>query len=121
MYIVYERLEMDPCCDYIRFFTGSSDIFEESTQVLELTGNHTLGNSSDGISWSNVYLSVHPNVWLQFSTDGSVTHRGFLVIVQFLFGIGEEQVIMTHFSFHHHMSNNEAGHRLVSHIWSVSF
>ncbi|XP_030834867.1 uncharacterized protein LOC586646 [Strongylocentrotus purpuratus] len=66
--------------DYVRINTGISEVFEESTQIFYLTYN-----STDDLP--DHYWSIHPNIWLQFSTDAFGTDRGFSIwIVSTSFG-----------------------------------
>nr|XP_054763587.1 uncharacterized protein LOC129270212 [Lytechinus pictus] len=84
MYIFFGSLDMEPCCDYVRLFTGNLDAFDESTQILHLTGNGTSGILPEQSVLPNIYVSAHRYVWLQFVTDGSVTHKGFEIYFQYL-------------------------------------
>ena len=60
--------------DYVRIYTGISDVFEESTQIFRLTYNST-------DDFPDQYWSVHPNMWLQFSTDAFGTDLSFFFAV----------------------------------------
>nr|XP_054763588.1 uncharacterized protein LOC129270213 [Lytechinus pictus] len=91
MHIFFGSLDMEPCCDYVRLFTGNLDAFDESTQIFHLTGNGTSGILSEQSVLPNIYLSVHRYVWLQFVTDGSVTHKGFEIYFQYLPYFGCDQ------------------------------
>eukprot|EP00057_Strongylocentrotus_purpuratus_P011156 XP_011665630.1 PREDICTED: uncharacterized protein LOC100893142 isoform X2 [Strongylocentrotus purpuratus] len=80
--IRFGRVAMESCCDYVRLHVGSSDIFEESTQIFNLTGNLS------GNSLPDDYRSVYPNMWLHFHTDGSATDQGFIAWTQVIPSIG---------------------------------
>ena len=60
--------------DYVRIYTGMSDVFEESTLIFHLTYNPS-GDFPDS------YRSVHPNMWLQFSTDAFGTDQGYFIVI----------------------------------------
>ena len=87
MFIAFESVHVESCCDYIRLYTGTSDLFEESTLIL------TLKEEPIFDSFWSYYLTAHPNMWLQFTTDRSGTDQGFLAFIQGLPDWGKEVML----------------------------
>ena len=81
--MTFGTVRMHSIRDYVRLYTGISDVFEESTQIFHLTYNLP----GDLLQY---YWTVHPNMWLQFSTDAFGTDRGFLILITSSYG-GEKQ------------------------------
>eukprot|EP00057_Strongylocentrotus_purpuratus_P008659 XP_011663133.1 PREDICTED: CUB and sushi domain-containing protein 1-like isoform X2 [Strongylocentrotus purpuratus] len=79
LFITLETLRLHSIRDCVRIYTGISDVFEESTLIFHLTYN-----LPGDLLYH--YWSVHPNMWLQFSTDALGTDKGFSILIGSLYG-----------------------------------